>query len=373
MDEKIAILTLYYRNYNYGGLLQAYALQKSIENLGYQAEQISYILESGYEGWNPLKSLIKKPVAMVYHLLKYGNWFKQYILRRKKIDAFANLIPHSKVVTARSITKLKNRYDCFVCGSDQIWNPIGWQRTFFFDFLDDNKKRISYAASIARNQITEEQYEFIQPYLDKFSAISVREQNSVDLIKKKFPQLNVQHMPDPVFLLDEREWRTFVGENKDENEPYVYAYFLGENKENRNKAIEYASKHNMRIQFASYLDFPSASWDMEHSDLLMEPMGVSGFLQSISSAELVITDSFHAAAFSCIFKTPFFVLPRFNSTDKNSMNSRLQNLVQEIGITRCFTEILSDHYKWSDSEIDLIEANLKRLKDTGLCYLNENI
>lgn len=171
MNKKIAILTLYYHNYNYGGLLQAYALQKAITDLGYQAEQISYKLESGYDGWNPIKASIKKPMAYLYHGAKYGKWFDQYTVRQKKFEAFAENIPHTEVVTAQTISELSNQFDCFVCGSDQIWNPIGWQPTLFFDFLPDDKKRISYAASIARDELTEEEYAFMEPYLDKFLSL----------------------------------------------------------------------------------------------------------------------------------------------------------------------------------------------------------
>ena len=117
MIKKMAILTLYYHNYNYGGLLQAYALQKAITKLGYQAEQISYKLESGYDSWNPTKASIKKPMAYLYHRTKYGKWLDQYTVRQKKFEAFAETIPHTEVVTAQTISKLSNHFDCFVCGN----------------------------------------------------------------------------------------------------------------------------------------------------------------------------------------------------------------------------------------------------------------
>lgn len=371
MMKKTAILTLYYHNYNYGGLLQAYAMQKTITKLGYEAEQICYKLESGYDGWNPIKASIKKPVACLYHRVKYGKWFDQYTVRQKKFEAFAETIPHTEVVTAQTISKLSDQFDCFICGSDQIWNPIGWQPTLFFDFLSDDKKRISYAASIARDNLTEEEYDFMKPYLDKFSAISVREKNSADMLNRKFPKLNVQAVPDPVFLLEMDEWVNLIPKSKEKDEPFIFAYFLGENEENRQKAIQYAEDRKLKIRFASYLDYTQSGWDKKHPELLAPPMGVEEFLQNIANAELVLTDSFHAAAYSSILKTPFYALPRFKAQDKTSMNSRILNLVQELEIPERYTEELDTQYEWRESEWKNIESNLLRMKNCGLNYLQK--
>jgi len=351
--------------------LQAYALQKAIEKMDCEAEQISYVLESGYDGWNPIKASIKKPVAYLYHWVKYGKWFYPYTVRRKKFEAFAETIPHTEVVTAQTISELGDQSDCFVCGSDQIWNPIGWQPTLFFDFLPDDKKRISYASSIARDELTEEEYAFMEPYLDKFSAISVREKNTADMLNRRFPKLKVQAVPDPVFLLENDEWEKLISRNKEKVEPYIFAYFLGTNEENQQKAIQYAEDKKLKIRFASYMDYAQAGWDKKHPELLAAPMGVDEFLQNIANAELVLTDSFHAAAFSSILQTPFYALPRFKAQDKTSMNSRILNLVQELEIPERYTDELNTQYTWCEDELKSIENNLQRMKNRGLNYLQQ--
>lgn len=293
------------------------------------------------------------------------------MVRQKKFEAFAENIPHTEVVTAQIISKLSNQFDYFVCGSDQIWNPIGWQPTLFFDFLSGDKKRISYAASIARDELTEEEYAFMKPYLDKFSAISVREKNTADMLNRKFPKLNVQSVSDPVFLLEKDEWVNLIPKSQEKDEPYIFAYFLGENEENRQKAIQYAEDRKLKIRFASYLDYAQSGWDMKHSELLAPPMGVDEFLQNIANAELVLTDSFHAAAFSSILQTPFYTLPRFKVQDKTSMNSRIMNLVQELEIPERYTNELNMQYIWRGDELKSIENNLRRMKNSGLNYLQQ--
>lgn len=336
----------------------------------YSIVRMIYVLESGYGEWNPIKSKIKKPIAYLYHKAKYGKWFDYYMEQIKKFESFAEKVPHTEVVTAKSISKLNDQFDFFVCGSDQIWNPIGWQPTLFFDFLPDDKKRISYAASIARDKLTEEEYAFMQPYLDKFSGISMREKNAAEMLNQKFPDLNVQAVPDPVFLLGLDEWVNLIPQNAEEEESYIFAYFLGENEENRQKAIQYAKDRKMKIRFASYMNYAHSKWDKEHPELLTPPTGVEDFLKNIANAELVLTDSFHAVAFSCILETPFYVLPRFKAQDGNSMNSRIVNIVQELKIEDRYTENIGEDYHLSDTEQKNLKKNLKKLQEQGMQFLS---
>ena len=100
-------------------------------------------------------------------------------------------------------------------------------------------------------------------------------------------------------------------------------------------------------------------------------MGVEEFLQSIANAELVLTDSYHAAAFSSILKTPFYALPRFKAQDKTSMNSRILNLAQELEIPERYTDKFDARYEWRESELKNIESNLLRMKNCGLDYFQK--
>lgn len=372
MNKKIAILTLYYNNYNYGGLLQSFALQRSINLLGYDSVQIGYRLETGYFGWSPVKSILKKPIAYMFHQLKYGRWFNNFLARKRKIKLFANQIPHTEVVTASSISNLIDRYDCFICGSDQIWNPIGWQPTLFLDFVPEYKIKISYAASIARDKLSEEQFEFIRKYLKDFTAISVREKNSAKMLNQMYPDLNVQDMPDPVFLLEESEWEKLI-HRRNNPEAFIFAYFLGNENTNREKALNYAKKVGIKIIFAAYLEYPQFVWDKKHPEEISSPLGVVDFLDNIANASLVLTDSFHASAFSAILGTPFYVMPRFKHGDKNSMNSRIYDLLRDLNIMKRYINDIPTNYEWDEKELNDIAENIKRLRKKGLSYLEQSI
>lgn len=372
MNKQIAILTLYYKNYNYGGVLQAFALQRTIFLLGYKSVQISYNLETGYCRWNSAKKFIKSPLAYMFHRLMYGRWFNYYLKRHKIIEQFACKIPHTKVVTASTIRGIVELYDCFICGSDQIWNPIGWQTTLFLDFVPKEKNKIAYAASIARDNLTKEELEFIRKYIDDFSAISVREKNSADLLNNKYPELHVQYMPDPVFLLKESEWENIIQRRKN-SEKFIFAYFLGDENSNREKALKYAEEIGIKIVFAAYLGYFQFDWDKEHPNQLSNVMGVEDFLDNIANASLVLTDSFHAAAFSIILRTPFYVMPRFNEGDSESMNSRICTLMEDFDLQDRYTNTLRPIYEWSSKELNNISDNLKRLREKGINFLKNSI
>lgn len=369
---KTAILTLYYNNYNYGGLLQAFALQIAVSKLGYNALQISYDHPTGYTDFNKLKRLIKRPFKYPYYLLKYGSWYQDYLKRIKLLHQFANKIPHTNVVTASNIDALNKKFDAFICGSDQIWNPIGWQPAFFLDFVPSDKSKISYAASIARDNLSTEQLEYIRKFTSDFSTISVREKKSADLLNKTYPELNVQYMPDPVFLPEENDWMKLV-QSKKSAMPFIFAYFLGDEDDNREKALIYARRNGLKILFASYLSFSQYQWEKDHLDVISSPLSVEDFLSYIANATLVLTDSFHAAAFSAIFRTPFYVLPRFKANDKYSMNSRIIDLVGELGIPDRFSEIISDKFEWQNNELDNIKSNTDRLRERGIQYLEKSL
>ena len=230
--KRIGILTLYYQNYNYGGLLQAYALQHTIEGIGGRALQISYALETGYPRYSQIKYRMRKCAAQLIHLIRFRGWEIERLKRSVLFNKFAEMIPHTRTVNAKNIGDLNGCFDCFVFGSDQIWNPIGWQPILLGSFVSDRKYLMSYAASIARDSLSNGEYDFIGKFLKRFDRISVREISAVNYLNKKFPELNVCLMPDPVFLLSREEWEKVISDySKDRmyNERYILCYFLGRN------------------------------------------------------------------------------------------------------------------------------------------------
>ena len=154
MEKKknVAILTLYHKNYNYGGQLQAFALWKVIEKLGYKCDQISFERDRKKILPRKIRALFKMPKKNIIGLLQL------HLRRRKKktseqlraiknnylrFDEFMNQISHTEIVNSATTYKLNSLYDCFIVGSDQVWNPEFVSMDYFFDFVNDDKPKLS--------------------------------------------------------------------------------------------------------------------------------------------------------------------------------------------------------------------------------------
>ena len=371
MRIRVAILTLYYKNSNYGGVLQAYALQKALAKIGCEAKQISYQLESGYKKSNILYRVIRG-IYRKFMFLFNIKWYIKRTQHEKQIYEFAESIPHTKVVDVNSINNLSYDFDMFVCGSDQIWNPIGWQSTLFLDFVPEDKYKTSYAASVARDNLDKKELDFIKKNLYKFKAVSVREERTAELLNEYINDKHIDVMPDPTILLTKDEWTEVIAPRL-EKDPYIFAYFLGNEFKQREQAINYAKERNLKIIFIPYLRKDMYSWDINHLIYMKEGIGVPEFLSLIKNAEEVVTDSFHGAVFSAIFEKQMWILTRFKKNDARSMNSRLDTLVHELGIeSRLISEFNKEQFI-EDIDMKNVTKKMDSLKEKGVSYLKYHV
>lgn len=368
--KKVAILSLYHNNYNYGGLLQSYALCIVLRQYGIDARQISYELQSGYPGY---KGKMCENMKHIIKMIIYGKYYRKLTVRNRKLHQFELAIPHTRNVNAKNIKKLNNDFDVFICGSDQIWNPIGWQEILFLSFVEPGKQKIAYAASMARDKLTKEEAEYALNYIKNFDAVSLREKESIDAMKEYDDSFIAEVMPDPTLLLTDREWSQ-IAATKMIEKSYIFAYFLGGNLQQREQAIQYAKNRNKKIYFIKYLDITYKKWEENNKEYMIDNVGINEFLSLIKNAEMVITDSFHGAVFSSIFETPFVVLNRFFDDDNISMNSRITTLMETLKINRIVTKLdCNNEYSFCDEELLNIENSLKLQREKGRKYLLDTL
>lgn len=394
--KKIGILSLYYDNGNYGGLLQAYALEKAINNLGFSCEQICYDYKHGK---NRMPSVSRKQ-----KLSEWGIPFLLFIcynrinkllhknnknihsspnderieLRTKAFKNFEqNEINHSQLVyTDDNIADTNEIYDGFVCGSDQIWNPYHITDTFMLGFAEENKIKISYAASISRSNIVNDQRQYICDRLNRFDRISVREKSAIELINSK--EFEIEAVPDPTFLLDEHQWNELI-EEKDSINPikdkYVFCYLLGASKKQREIIQNVANKKGWKLA-----GFPHVQGRYEVNDECIKydyelfDCSPKDFLRIIRDSEYVITDSFHAVVFSIIYRKNFSVFRRERTCFENQMSSRLVDLLGDFGlIDRIIRDSEHDLYNSISHQCDFSNANsvLEKYRRIGSSFLKK--
>ena len=235
---KISIITHYYHNANYGGNLQAYALEEFInseidlcecEQLSYRHTILNLMPQSSVRQSGFLKRFVKY-IRRNFKKLYYNGILKiprKLKVREKCIINFnCKKIKHSKeIYTKDNIIQANNQYDVFITGSDQVWNPIWYDENYWLNFVSAEKTKLSYAAGISAKELTERQKQLFSESLKTYDAISVREESSVGLIQP-LTKTKVEWVIDPTLLLSSEDWNRICTPRR-VAEKYVFCYFLG--------------------------------------------------------------------------------------------------------------------------------------------------
>lgn len=313
--------------YNAGASLQAYALAEYLKSLGNEVEIINYKPEylRHYRLTGVGNPAYDKPLLReAYNLAKLPGRLKARKGRRKKeFDGFtrAYLPVTEKEYTSNEDLKSSSiSADVFFAGSDQIWNTFfknGKDPAFYLDFAPAGAVRASYAASFATQTILDGYEEKIKSWLSGMDFISVRESSGLAILE----QLGIQSavtVVDPVFLLGREEWESLTGEESFD-QPYILVYDFDQNPAVEAFAKRYAEKNNVKIY--SFLSVPYCDRSFEQEGPLM-------FAALIRNADFVISNSFHATAFSLIFEKQFAVFKR-----QEGINTRMVDLLSSVGLS----------------------------------------
>lgn len=319
--------------YNTGASLQAYALSTYLKKLGHQVEIIDYKPDylKHYELWGVRNPRYDKPILRgIYNILKFpGRVKERYSKRKKAFDQFKKEYLQVTNKTFKSNDELKKEHieaDIFFAGSDQIWNTIfqnGKDPAFYLDFAPSASIKASYAASFATDDIAEEYKKSVSDWIDQLDFVSVREKSGVNILQK-LGRYDAQQVVDPVFLLSRGEWEGLL--NKETyDEEYLLIYDFDNNEELNNKAVLLAKKNGWKI----YSLFPN-----KICDKCFFHEGPLEFVNLIRNAKMVLSNSFHATAFSIIFEKEFVVFER-----KEKINTRMRDLLTSLGISMYETSI----------------------------------
>lgn len=343
-NKKIGIITLYYKNNNYGGVAQAYALCKYFEKIGFNAEMITYLPRKRNDSLGVSKKINAKKIIlklknMTFTFLENTILKKQQINinlllseREKKLENFRESIPHSIVYNYESIHNIENKYQYFVTGSDQCWNPGVIDDPYVFSFLDKKNKSIfSYASSIAVSELSERYMKYMEEELVKYDAISVREKES-KIPLSNITSKDVKWVIDPTLLLNTEDWENITSKKLIEHK-YIFCYFLGNDLAERKLAKRISKKLKLPLVTLPFIKsgnkFKFKIQDYKFGNQQMIDIGFEDFLSLIKYAEYVITDSFHAVCFSYIFKKEFFAIEKKSLI---STSSRIKNLLEVMEI-----------------------------------------
>lgn len=341
---KIAIMTQPLGK-NYGGIMQAWALQQVLKKQGHEVVTIDrqsddrgclyHLLRLGYRTVQKALGRRKAPINLEKHfpeIFQHTNAFvQQHLSMSEPLDSTKKLKAHFE----------REQYDAVIVGSDQTWRPMYSPNigNFFLDFLQDKDiKRIAYASSFGVDEweFTEDQTKYCAPLARKFDAISVREDSGISLCKK-YLGVDAEHVLDPTLLVDRSAYQALF-EGKDiPDKKGIYTYILDKS-EWKSQVVGLAKKELNLPNFnhqpkEQYSDRMIDDWE----SCLMP--SVEGWIKGFADADFVITDSFHGTVFSIIFGKPFISL-----INKDRGSSRFNSLLKLFDLSERRVENYNEHY-----------------------------
>ena len=379
---KIGIVT-YTHCYNQGADLQAYALTHVLKEMGHDAEIIWFdrvpvgklqhreIVKRALLGrlrHNPLKGAFDLVFLAAKMLSSHKRKDALAGTRDGRVRAYDDfwdqMIPHSEKVKVGDLGNLS--YDCYVAGSDQIWN---WRLTgdvspYFLLFAPPGSRRISYAASVSVERIDSEFENLYKMGLANLHAISVRETMGAAVLKH-LTDKSIEVVLDPTLLLRQCDWQKIESDGIDFPSPYIFSYTLNSSKAYLRLMLRYARQRGLRILNVSPV--PSLVRDPLITDVCNA--GPREFLYLLSRATCVFTNSFHGTAFAINYHRPFFsVLNPYSPT-----NSRIKSISELLSLqNRVFmddTASVRDLNEVSDVDYAVVDSRLDALRKSSTEFL----
>lgn len=243
--KKIATLT-FHASHNYGSVLQAYALSKQLELMGNKVE----ILNLRSQEQKRAYEIIPVGPMNVQKAFKYAIYPKL----KRRFDEYERFINCVLPITKREYPstdalKYENpKYDAYVCGGDQIWNPAcqDFQTAYYLNFLPagDTSVKISYSPSFGRTEFDEPTMKNFRKWIEKFDHISVREESGARILRQVTDK-PIKVVCDPVVLLEKKYWEEMAVTPKYQK-PYILTYFLTNNHGDRSLLSWIKEKPDMK-------------------------------------------------------------------------------------------------------------------------------
>lgn len=361
--KKVGIITWHYFP-NFGSALQAYALQSTVESLGYKVKILNYRDEKYGK-----RNRIKCYVQCLLHIIFSKNerlssrfcypfqYFQKKYLNETRI-----------VKDSHQLSAISRHFDCIICGSDQIWAPNVLNPIYLLNFVPEGVKKLSYAASIGLDRIPEKLIPQYAEAISDFHFVSVRESTGAGILKETCG-ISAEVVLDPTLLVRAAQWEKLenVGgvKNKIGDKKYVFCYFLKPDHEYKNNVLKYAEKNGLNIIGCSQ-NQEDALW----MNKLLKGIGPKEFLWLIHHAEVVLTDSYHGTIFSLLFHKRFVTLERFLNNDEICQNSRIYQLRTYFNLENQIIPYDKD-VLWNPEKVDYdkFEQTLKTLRKNSTDFL----
>ena len=384
MKKKVGIVSCYFKH-NYGSMLQAYATQQILDNMGIENETIN--IDENIDFANGKKkyymtqitnfTFIKSKLGMIK--LKFDKKLKKDLgknisIRDKKYKEFEQKFRlTAPYKTYAELTKKCKDYSSVLVGSDQLWLPVNVVADYYtLNWVPDNVNKISLATSFGVSTVPDKYKDSYKKFLNRIENLSVRESAGVKLVRE-LSNKEATLVCDPTLLLTKQEWMEIQQEERIIKDKYILCYFLGNNIEHRKFAERLKEKTGYKIVSLNHADEY-----VKYSDIFADEtpydIGPSEWINLIRNAEYVCTDSFHGTVFSLINNTKFFTFERYsNKNSKVSTNSRIYSLLEIVNLKERIlrgTENVEDVLKYN-IDFDKVNTKLADFRNESKAFLEK--
>lgn len=361
MRKKVTIITLQNVR-NYGSVLQALATQEVMESLGVDCNFINYWKNHENTVWGRLKGATRGQkiiIKIIKTIILYPSFKKESKVfgrfNSEKLHLLSGIYTNEE-----ELEKLPINSDIYCTGSDQVWNS-GWNNgllpELFLKFVPDGVKKIAYSASFGKDRLDEWEINETKNLLSRYCAISVREKSAKDICESL--GIKALHVLDPTLQVKREFWMRLASHPL-MNDRYVLVYQLNTNKQFDRYAVEYARRRGCKL----------LRFCVKHYQALRpgKPLIIpkpEDFISAIAYADTVITDSFHATAFSCNLNVPMICIY------PNEYSSRLASILELTGLEGRHLKSYDDFSYVDNHEINFASVNrvLDEHRKIGINYL----
>ena len=357
---KVGILT-FHRSNNYGAVLQTYALQTVLDQLGITSQIIDYVRpgkkESVFSPWWGFKNCIING----FTLLHYAKVRRCNVRFQEFRKIFFRISPKS-YYSCDELEKALPEGDAFICGSDQIWRPVfddNQLRVYYLDFVNAKEvKKIAYAPSFGISTVSEEFKQFIRPLINDIPYLSVREKTGQQIISQA-TEREAQIVLDPSLLLPSEDWSRIALPPR-VDPPFILVYSTSQRRNFCDLVRHVKKTTGLPVVVISV----SALNLIPEADHVIFDASPQEFVGLFANSTCVCTNSFHGTAFSLINRCPFWTTPH------RVANTRLADLLNKIGLS---DRQVDDAEKFPDAplEIDYSKAEkpLDEARSNSISFL----
>ena len=329
---KIGIITMH-RVLNYGSALQAYALQKYIEQTtNADVYIIDYFFPNHYHKSNATIKKIIRNILGVSHDYLVGGRFRRICRFNDFYHSFLKLSSR-KYHSPQSLMEFPPEADIFITGSDQVWNINTMKNdgAFYLNFVPLDKRKISFGSSFSVIDIPISYHNQIKEYLSTYSAIGMRESSGCDFIRtlNLSPQIEIKNTCDPTLLLSAEDYHEIsLRSNLRIDGDFILVYLLNYSFDPR-PAITDATRFAAKFFNCKVVLIGANHLSYDGEVVYKNNFGPSEFCWLFENAKYVITSSFHGTMFSIIYRKPFVSIVPFEGKD-----SRQIDLLAKLGLNK---------------------------------------